>query len=102
MHTLATRFDPIDYARQLRGAGVSQEQADIQAQTIEKVINDIANNQDLATKQDLLVIKNDILLTKQELQLEIERLRNELIKWMLGIGVGGILAIAGLLKFMIH
>ena len=88
MNTLTNRFDPIDYARQLRGAGVSQEQADIQAQTIERVINDIANNQDLVTKQDL--------------QIELANLRVELIKWMLGIGVGGILAIAGMLKFMVH
>lgn len=42
------------------------------------------NNQDLVTKRDLAELKL------------------ELIKWMLGIGVGGILAIAGMLKFMVH
>ena len=84
MNTIATRFDPIDYAKQLRSVGVSQEQADVQAQTIERVINDIASNQDLVTKRDLAELKL------------------ELIKWMLGIGVAGILAIAGLLKFMVH
>ena len=34
-------FDPIDYTKQLRNVGVSQEQADIQTQAIEKIINNI-------------------------------------------------------------
>lgn len=84
MNTFSTKFDPIEYAKQLRNAGVSQEQADIQAQAIEKVISDIADNQDLVTKRDLAELKL------------------ELIKWMLSIGIGGILAIAGLLKYMVH
>ena len=44
MDALTTRFDPIDYAKQLRSIGVSQEQADVQAQTIDKVIDDIASS----------------------------------------------------------
>ena len=78
------KFDPIDYARQLRSVGVSQDQADIQAQTIEKIISDIATSQDLVTKRDLVELKL------------------ELIKWMLGIGVAGIVSVAGILKYKIH
>lgn len=84
MTALNIKFDPIIYARNLRNAGVSLEQAEIQAQTIEQVIEDIIANQELVTKKDLAELKL------------------ELIKWMLGIGLSGILAIAGLLKFMIH
>lgn len=80
------RFDPIGYARQLRHVGVSQEQADIQAQTIELVINDIVRNQDLVTKNDL---KKDLA-----------GLKFELIKWILGNGVGTILALIGIIKFI--
>lgn len=78
----AMRFDPIGYARQLRHVGVSQEQADIQAHTIDLVINDIVRNQDLATKNDLAGLKF------------------ELIKWILGNGVGTILALIGIIKFI--
>lgn len=95
MVTLTAKFDPVDYIREAKKTGFSQELAEFTAQTIEKIIIDISNNQDLVTKQDLL-------LTKQELQLEIAKLRNELIKWLAGTGVAEILAIAGLLKFMIH
>ncbi len=82
MAVLTASFDPIEYAKQLRNVGVSQEQADVQAQTIERVINDISKNQNLVTKQDLAELKL------------------ELIKWMLGIGIAGILALAGLLKYI--
>jgi hypothetical protein len=84
MSTIYTKFDPIEYAKQLRSVGFSQEQAEIQAQAIEKVIADIANNQDLVTKPDLAELKL------------------ELIKWMLGIGIGGVLAIASVLKLMVY
>jgi hypothetical protein len=82
MAGLASRFDPIEYAKQLRNAGVSQEQADIQAQAIETVINDIVSNQELVTKRDLAELKL------------------ELIKWMIGTGIAGVLAIAGLIKYI--
>ena len=85
MTVLTASFDPIEYAKQLRTVGVSQDQADVQAQTMERVINDIATNQNLVTKQDLA--RN------------LAELKFELIKWMLGIGVGGVVAIAGLLQY---
>lgn len=86
MTALAANFDPIEYAKRLRSVGVSQEQADVQAQTIEKVIHDVTKNYNLVTKQDLAQ--------------HLAELKFELIKWMLGIGIGGILAIAGLLKYI--
>lgn len=82
MTTLTMTFDPIEYAKQLRNVGVSQEQADVQAQTIEKVINDVTKNYNLVTKQDLAELKL------------------ELIKWILGVGIAGVLAMAGLLKYI--
>ncbi len=88
MATITTRFDPIDYAKQLRNAGVSQEQAEIQAQAIEHVINDIESSQNL--------------VTNEKLDKTIAELKFELIKWIIGTGVASFLAIAGLLKFMIH
>ncbi len=86
MAGLASRFDPIEYAKQLRNAGVSQEQADIQAQAIETVINDIVSNQELVTKSDLLVA--------------LKELEIKLIKWVIGTGIAGVLAIAGLIKYI--
>lgn len=86
MTALMVKFDPIEYAKQLRNAGVSQEQADIQAQTIETLISDITNNQELVTKNDL---KKDLA-----------EMKLELIKWTLGTGVATVLALTGLIKFI--
>lgn len=86
MTSIMVKFDPIEYAKQLRNVGVSQEQADIQAQTIETVISDIANNQELVTKNDL---KKDLA-----------EMKLELIKWILGTGVATVIALAGLIKLV--
>ncbi len=80
------QFDPIEYAQQLRGVGVSFEQADIQAQAFEKVINDVTHNHDLATKKDLSELKLDLI--------------QWLLKTVLGTGVTMLIAIAGMLKYM--
>lgn len=84
MATYISNFDPIEYSKKLRNAGVSQEIADIQAQAMEKIISDIAINQELVIKK------------------ELAELKLELIKWILATGVGTILALAGLIKFMVH
>ena len=72
------RFDPIEYAKQLRSVGVSQEQADIQAQTIERVIVDVLqqskqeskelfNSKELATKGDILRLEKEIEIVRKEI-----------------------------------
>lgn len=102
------KFDPIEYAKQLRKAGVSQEQAEVQAQTMERVITDVLENQDLATKRDLNDLKNEIKneINKLENKLEyntktmISELKVDLIKWILGTGVAAILALYGILKYV--
>jgi uncharacterized membrane protein len=94
MTTLAThRFDPIDYARQLRSVGVTQEQADIQAQTIERVIADVTSNQDLSSKQD---IKNLTI----EINNNLATMELRLVKWIIGVGAASVLALIGILKFI--
>jgi acid phosphatase family membrane protein YuiD len=79
---MALKFDPIEYTKLLRSVGVSQDQADVQAQAIEKVINNLVESQDLVTKKDLAELKL------------------ELIKWILGTGVGTVLALVGIVKFI--
>ena len=58
----------------------------MQAQAIETVINDIVSNQELVTKSDLLVA--------------LKELEIKLIKWVIGTGIAGVLAIAGLIKYI--
>ncbi len=93
----SSRFDPIEYAKQLRGVGVSQEQADIQAQTMEKVISDVLDNQDLATKKDLGELKTEI---KNDLRTVVAELKVDLIKWILGTGIAAVVALVSILKYV--
>jgi hypothetical protein len=110
MTIIAAKFDLIEYTKQLCSVGVSQEQANVQAQAMEKAIETAVaitkeelHPEHLATKQDLLSLERAL---KSELDLKIAHLRTELIKWILGTGVSvGILSItamAVLLKIMIH
>jgi hypothetical protein len=64
-------FDTLAYARRLRQAGFSEEQAEVQAEALAAVVNDT-----LATKQDLrdLATKQDL----RELQHEVDGLRREI------------------------
>lgn len=54
----------------------------MQAQVVETMINDIVSNQELVIKRDLAELKL------------------ELIKWVIGTGIAGVLAIAGLIKYI--
>lgn len=58
----------------------------MQAQVIETVINDIVTNQELVTKSELL-------LALKELEIKLR-------KWVIGTGIAGVLAIAGLIKYI--
>lgn len=55
---------------------------------MEKVIEQVTNNQGV--------------VTNEKLQIALKELEIRLIKWLVGTGIAGILAIAGLLKFMLH
>lgn len=74
----------IDYIHKLKEAKFNDEQIT----AIATIITDLEEKQkqETSTKQDL-----------RELEL---RLKNELIRWILGTGVATVLAIAGLLKLV--
>ena len=116
MTTIAAKFDLIEYTKQLCSVGVSQEQANVQAQAIEKAIEaavaitkEEVKSDEFATKRDLnnleLVLKKDLELLDQKFKLEMASLRTDLIKWILGVGISAsiisITAMAALLKIML-
>jgi hypothetical protein len=106
MSAIAIKFDAIHYARQLRDVGVSQDQADVQAQTMETILDVAVNTmkeelkqQDLATKKDLLAVelalRKDISSVELKVELKIEALRTELIKWVVTVGVTSCVVLLG-------
>ncbi len=105
MGTIAVAyFSAVESIKKLREANFTEEQAEIVIELIEQqaqIIHEHGNkleqleNKELATKADLRE-------TELRLQKEIVQVKSDLVKWVLGIGIGTILAIAGLLKFMLH
>lgn len=84
-------FDTLKFVRKLRAAGFAEQQAE----GIADAFKEASGEAELATKRDV-----DFL--KQDLRVDIERIERKqiehdgefkLIKWMLGILLGGVIAL---------
>lgn len=62
-------FDTHAYIKRMKAVGFTEEQAEVQAETVADLIN-------------------ERLVTKADLDLRIAELKTELVKWMLGIAAG--------------
>ena len=70
---VAIVFDTLEYAGRLKRAGFTEQQAEAQVKALAAIVND-----DLATKQDMVLVKQDILAFRQELTQDIRALGQEL------------------------
>ena len=94
-------FDTLNYSRILQSAGIPQNQADAFTDAQKAALREVLSVQELATKEDIGLLKIDIeqvradlRTTELRLQKEIEQVRGEiksteyrLLLWQLGIGV---------------
>lgn len=74
-------LDTHAYVKKLKAVGFTEEQAEVQAETMADLVN-------------------DRLVTKADLDLRIAELKTDLIKWMLGIAAGQITLLLALIKLM--
>jgi len=81
-------FDTLRFANRLKAAGVSQQHAEAEAEALSEVFE--TNIQDLASKQD-------IELLRAEVRTEMAELKADLIRWVVGVGVLQTAMIAALL-----
>ena len=72
-------FDTHAYIKRMKAVGFTEEQAEVQAETVADLIN-------------------ERLVTKADLDLRIAELKTELVKWMLGIALGQVALLVTLLK----
>jgi len=77
----AAIFDTHAYIKKMKAVGFTEEQAEVQAETVADLIN-------------------ERLVTKADLDLRIAELKTELVKWMLGIAAGQIALLVTLLKVL--
>jgi len=100
---MAILFDTLEYARRLRQAGLSEQQAEGHAQALAAVMTD-----SIATKQDLreLELRIDARFSQQEavfdarLDARLADLERRLTLRMGGIMVAGIGAVSALVKLL--
>lgn len=85
----------VDYIHELRAAGFTERQAEIQAMRLEQVVIEVENK----IKEDF---KQQNLATKQDLQIALRDQEIRLIKWLIGTGVATMLALGGMISKGFH
>jgi len=88
----ALTFDTLAYAKKLIAAGVSEKQAEVQAETFAEIIDE-----QIATKQDLKEM--EIALKRDMKELEL-RIKADIIKWVAGMLVAQAVIVAALVKLL--
>ena len=102
----AVAFDTLSYAKRLKAAGFTEEQADVQAEAFLELVDER-----LATKQDILGLKRDIKELETSLKRDIKELDasskrdNKELEMRLTIRLGGMMAasiviVAALVKLL--
>jgi hypothetical protein len=96
---MTVAFDTLKLARRLEAAGFPSKQAQDTAEALGEVLT--AN---IATQSDVQALRADIRELELRMRAEIASLRTdmaalraELIKWVVGVGVAGVLATGGML-----
>jgi hypothetical protein len=105
-------FDTHAYVKRLKAAGFNEEQAEAQADLQAQVLSSLVTEK-LATKEDILTIKNDVANLKNELITDILRAENQTkqefiritgrfnqLNWMIGFLLTGVATI--LFKLFLH
>jgi len=84
----AITFDTLAYAKKLLAVGFTQQQAEVQAQTFAEVIEER-----LATKRDLKEME-------MQLDLKLQEMKTDTIKWVAGMLLAQAALIAALVKLL--
>ncbi len=88
MQRMATvTFDTLKFVEKLKAAGVPEAQAKAEAEALVSALSEAMDSQ--------LATKSDINRLERELKSDINRLERELIvlKWMVGMVIGGVVAL---------
>jgi len=102
---MAKTLSIVDYIHELKEAGFTDRQAEVQAKRMEQMVIEVKADikqefqlADLATRKDIEATKKDIELAKLELQKEIKNLEIKLLT----VYGGGVLLILGFLAKGFH
>lgn len=89
---MTVAFDTLKLARRLEAAGFSTKQAQDTAEALGE-----SPTTTVATRADLQELRAELRAEIAALRVEIAALRAEMIKWVVGVGIAGVLAVGGML-----
>ncbi|MBF0628873.1 MAG: DUF1640 domain-containing protein [Magnetococcales bacterium] len=92
----AITFDTHAYVKELKSAGFTEEQAEVQAKTLSSIFK--TNLDELATRRDLKELELATRRDFKELEAKIAEAKAETIKWMFGVAAGQAVFILTMLK----
>ena len=93
----AITFDTHLFVRRLRETGITEPQAEV----IIDVVRDAVASSEVATKNDLEVVKLDLKRDIETVRKEIAETKSELVRWVVGAGFFQTVLIAALLMKLI-
>jgi predicted AlkP superfamily pyrophosphatase or phosphodiesterase len=101
------RFDIIEYIKKLRNVSFTQEQAETIAQETEHIIKSVieqtkyvVENKNGSEKSDIYEVTQEVKKIEQriiELELAIERVRYDSLKFIIWTGVGVVVTLSGIM-----
>lgn len=91
MATLA--FDTLAYSKKLQQGGIPREQAEVMATVNADAFKNMAAAQQLATKQDLALVKHD-------LEIALASTKYEILKWMVTAMIAQTALLVGIIAFL--
>lgn len=86
-------FDTLAYSEKMQKAGFTREQADATAKANAAAFQDMVNTQHLATKQDVLAAKPD-------LEIELAKTKQDILKWMVTAMIAQTALLVGIIAFL--
>lgn len=97
-------FDTLAYSNKLQSAGVPRAQAEALTNANADALKDMIHAHDIATKQDLAILKQEmdasIARTKAELEIAIERAKHSTLKWIVTAMIAQTALLVGIIAFL--
>ncbi|MBF0134972.1 MAG: CCDC90 family protein [Magnetococcus sp. DMHC-1] len=89
-------FDTHAYIKELKAVGFTEEQAEVQANTLATIFK--TSLDELATRRDLRELELSTKRDFKELETKIAEAKADMIKWMFGVAAGQAMFIIAILK----
>ena len=93
-------FDTLAYSENMQKAGFTREQADAMAKANSEAFKNMVSAQQLATKQDILLVRHELEDAKHELERKIAETKLDILRWMVTAMIAQTALLVGIIAFL--